>query len=109
MMTLFQTTYEPQDWDLVSHRSEGEYFSLSEDSSDDEGGIYPTQLFDTDTSSSEPELINFLEIKMFMSSFLDLDSLHQQRDELKNKLSVLSPGQFFLYDYYSSQLEQVQA
>jgi hypothetical protein len=45
---------------------------------------------------------------MFMSSFVDLESLHRQRDALQTKLSVLSPGQFFLYDYYSSQLEQVQ-
>jgi hypothetical protein len=108
MMTMFQTIYEPQDWDLVSHRSEGEYFSLSEDSSDDEGGSSPTLLSDSDTASSEPEQINFLDIKMFMSSFVDLESLHRQRDALQAKLSVLSPGQFFLYDYYSSQLEQVQ-
>jgi hypothetical protein len=69
LMTIFQSTYEPQEWDLVSHRSEGEYFSLSEASTDDEGESYANSSSDESDnlspSSPEQELMNFLEIKMF--------------------------------------------
>jgi hypothetical protein len=31
----FLTTYDPAEWDLVSHRSDGEYFSVTDDSDSD--------------------------------------------------------------------------
>jgi hypothetical protein len=42
-----------------------------------------------------------------MSSFVDLNSLISQRTALQTKLAVLTPGQFQLYDRYTSQLEQL--
>jgi hypothetical protein len=73
-MNIFQTTYEPQEWDLVSHRSEGEYFSLSEASADEEGESSKDSSSDSQSSPSSPEhsLMNFLDIKMFSSSFIDV-------------------------------------
>jgi hypothetical protein len=109
IMDLFSTGYDPAEWDLVSHRSDGEYLSLSEDS-DDEGDMShpesPT-FSDHSSDSSNIEELNFLDIKM-MSSFQDLSSLLAQRSSLQAKLSVLTPGQFSLIDRYTSQLEHVQ-
>lgn len=111
-MQVFQTDYQPVDWDMVSHRSDGEYFSLSEVSeiSSDEGESSLAESprlssSDFDTSSA---LINFLDIKM-MTSFVDLNSLIRQRDEIQSKMPVLTPGQFFLYDYYASQHDQLNS
>jgi hypothetical protein len=44
-----------------------------------------------------------------MSSFVDINSLIRQRNTLQSKISVLTPGQFSLYERYSSQLEQLNA
>jgi hypothetical protein len=77
-MDLFSTGYDPAEWDMVSHRSDGEYLSLSE-GSDDEGDFpnpeSPT--FSDHSSDHFPGELNFLDIKM-MSSFVDINSLIQQ-------------------------------
>jgi hypothetical protein len=44
-----------------------------------------------------------------MSSFVDINSFLQQRATLQSKISVLTPGQFSLYDRYTSQLEQLNS
>jgi hypothetical protein len=109
-MDLFSTGYDPAEWDMVSNRSDGEYLSLSEDS-DDEGDILNPEspTFSDHSSDSIPfEELNFLDIKM-MSSFVDINSLLQQRATLQSKISVLTPGQFSLYDRYTSQLEQLNS
>jgi hypothetical protein len=36
VMNIFQTSYDPAEWDMVEDRPEGEYFSLSEASTEDE-------------------------------------------------------------------------
>jgi len=101
-MDLFITSYDPTEWDLVSHRSEGEYFSVTDDS-DSDNDSHPS----SDSDSSLPlEELNFLDIKM-MSSFVDLNSLLVQRSSIESKLSALTAGQFQLYDHYSSQLERL--
>jgi hypothetical protein len=109
-MDLFSTGYDPAEWDMVSNRSDGEYLSLSEDS-DDEGDISnPESPTFSDHSSDHLQLeeLNFLDIKM-MSSFVDINSLIQQRNTLQSKISVLTPGQFSLYERYTSQLEQLNS
>jgi hypothetical protein len=95
-MDLFSTGYDPAEWDMVSHRSDGEYLSLSEDS-DDEGDISTLSPLPFLTILLIPHIeeLNFLDIKM-MSSFVDINSLLQQRATLQSKLSVLTPGQFSL-------------
>jgi hypothetical protein len=100
-MTLFQTCYEPEEWDLVSHRSEGEYFSVSEVSTDDEQEVLSSD------PESEPPLVNFLEIKMFTSTFTTLPSLIAKRQELVHKQSQLTPGQFSLFDFYASRIDEL--
>jgi cytoskeletal protein RodZ len=116
-MTIFQHQYNPAEWDMVDDRPEGEYFSLSEESSEDEreSHIQSLSLTSADSSSSTsssdsdsdtPSLLNFLDIKMFGTT-PDLPSLLRKREELTSKLSLLSPGQFFLIDYYNSQLQAV--
>jgi hypothetical protein len=108
-MDLFTTTYDPTEWDLVSHRSDGEYLSVTDNSDSDNDSHH--SCFDSDSSLPLEEL-NFLDIKM-MSSFVDLNSLLVQKSSVESKLSALTPYQFHLYDHYSSQLEclneQIQA
>lgn len=111
-MTIFQHQYNPAEWDMVDDRPEGEYFSLSEESSEDEreshiqslrltSADYSSSTSSSDSDSDTPSLLNFLDIKMFGTT-PDLPSLFRKRQELTSKLSLLSPGQFFLIDYYSS-------
>lgn len=117
VMTIFQHHYNPAEWDMVDDRPEGEYFSLSEVSTEDERES-PTQSLcltsaspsssSSDSDSDSPSLLHFLDIKMFGTT-PDLSSLLRKREELTSKLSMLSPGQFFLIDYYSSQLQTVNA
>lgn len=49
------------------------------------------------------ENLNFLDIKM-MSATSDLPSLLHQRSVLEQKLSLLTPGQFQLFNRYNAQL-----
>jgi hypothetical protein len=110
-MDLFSTGYDPAEWDLVSHRSDGEYLSLSEDSDSSDSPLpnEPDHSFDSAPESlTDYEELNFLDIKM-MSSFVDLNSLISQRSTLQNKKSALTPGQFHLSDRYTSQIEQLTA
>jgi hypothetical protein len=108
-MDLFTTGYDPAEWDMVSHCSEGEYLSLSDadDESDTSLSEFPTPHDHySDSDDSHIEALNFLEIKM-MTSFIDINSLLTQRSNLQSKLATLTPGQFYLADRYTSQIEQL--
>jgi hypothetical protein len=110
IMDLFQSGYDPSEWDLVESRSDGEYLSLTEDSESYLPEDNPTdQDSDYDSDSSQiVETMNFLDIKM-MSPYTDLPSLLKQRSVLQEKLSTLTPGQFQLSRRYASQLSQLSA
>lgn len=108
-MDLFSTGYDPAEWDLVSHRSDGEYLSLFEDSDDEGDNSNPESPYlsdHSDETDSQIEVLNFLDIKM-MTSFTDINSLLNQRSQLQSKIATLTPGQFYLADRYTSQLEQL--
>ena len=109
-MDLFQSGYDPSEWDLVEIRSDGEYLSLTEDSESFLPEDNPTdQDSDYDSDSSQiVETMNFLDIKM-MSPYTDLPSLLKQRSVLQEKLTTLTPGQFQLSRHYASQLSQLSA
>jgi hypothetical protein len=51
VMNIFQSTYDPTEWDMVQDRPEGEYFSLSEASTEDESESDPHSLPSTPSSS----------------------------------------------------------
>jgi len=117
-MDLFLNEYNPAEWDLVSHHSDGDYLSISDTSEDDlilDQDLYnltphlalPSQS-DASVYSSEfeSEEVNFLEIKM-ISSFVDINNLLTQRSHLQQKLLTLTLGQFHLYDCYVSQIEHL--
>jgi len=99
-MDLFQTGYDPAEWEMVSDRSDGEFLSLTED--DESNPSSPVVQSDSDTSQIT-ENLNFLDIKM-MSPISNLPSLLQQRPTLQSKLSLLTPGQFQLSKRYNSQI-----
>jgi hypothetical protein len=103
-MDLFQTGYDPAEWEMVSDRSDGEFLSLTEDESIPSS---PDVQSDSDTSQIT-ENLNFLDIKM-MSPTSDLPSLLQQRSTLERKLSLLTPGQFQLSKRYNTQLSLLSA
>jgi hypothetical protein len=95
-MDLFLTGYDPAEWDLVSHRSDGEYLSLTEDSSspsdfDPDTSNLDDYFSNPDISPPSEECLNFLEIKM-LSSFVDVNALIAQRDVYRHKLLPLTPG-----------------
>jgi hypothetical protein len=93
-MDLFQSSYDPSEWELVDSRSYGEYLSLTEDSdSSPEDNLY-NQDSDVESELSQiDETLHFLDIKM-MSPYIDLPALLKQRSDLQAKLFVLTPGQF---------------
>jgi hypothetical protein len=105
IMDLFTTGYDPAEWDLVSHHSDGEYLSITEES-DFESSSDHSSNHSSNYDSFLPEDLNFLEIKM-ISSFIDVNSLISQCTALQQKLSALILGQFQLYDRYASYIEQL--
>ena len=106
-MDLFQYGYDPAEWELVEHRLDGEYLSLTEDSDSSSDDNPDTQLYNPDSDSSQiNEALNFLDIKM-MTPFIDLPALLKQRSTLQEKMSTLTPGQFHLFDRYASQIERL--
>jgi hypothetical protein len=112
IMDLFQTGYDPSEWELVNARSDDEYLSLTDN--DESPPPEPDQDecaddfdFDSDTSHIT-ENLNFLDIKM-MSPTSNLPSLLQQRYVLLDKLSTLTPRQFQLSRRYTSQLSLLSA
>jgi len=94
-MDLFQSGYDPSEWDLVESCLDGEYLSLTEDSESYLPEDNPTdQDSDYDLESSQiVETMNFLEIKM-MYPYTNLHSLLKQRSELHKKLATITLGQF---------------
>jgi hypothetical protein len=105
IMDLFQTGYDPAEWEMVSDRSDGEFLSLTED--DESIPSSPDSQSDSDESQIT-ENLNFLDIKM-MSPTSDLPSLLQQRSTLEHKLSLLTPGQFQLSKRYNAQISLLTA
>jgi hypothetical protein len=79
-MNLFQTGYDPAEWELVSNRSDGEYLSLTEDDSDSPHDFN----YDSDNSkiSTISESLNFLDIKMF-SPEDDIPSLRHRQSVIQ--------------------------
>jgi len=63
-MDLFQTGYDPSEWDLVDNRSDGEYLSLIDSDSLPED-IPDNQEVDYDSDISQlGDELNFLDTKM---------------------------------------------
>ena len=104
-MDLFQSGYDPSEWDLVESRSDGEYLSLTKDSESYLPEDNPTDQ-DSDYNSDSSQIVEtmkFLDIKI-MSPYTDLPSLLKQRSVLHEKLATLTPVQFQLSLRYASQL-----
>jgi hypothetical protein len=106
IMDLFQTGYDPADWEMVSDHSDGEYPSLTDYTNESDYDESNAQS-DSDTSQIT-ENLNFLDIKM-MSPTSDLPSLLQQRSALQHKLSTLTPGHFQLSKRYHAQISLLSA
>jgi len=106
-MDLFQSGYDPSEWELVDNRSDGEYLSLTEDSDSFSKDNHYNQDSDAESELSQiDETLHFLDIKM-MSPYIDLPALLKQRSDLQAKLSVLTPGQFHLSRRYAYQISQL--
>jgi hypothetical protein len=105
-MDLFQTGYDPAEWELVSNRSDGEYLSLTEDDSDSPHNCN----YDSDNSeiSTVSESLNFLDIKMF-SPEDDIPSPRHRQSVIQTKLSQLTPGQFQLSKRLNAQLSSINS
>ena len=88
IMDLFQTGYDPAEWEMVSERSDGEFLSLTESDEFDTSTVD----YQSDTDQSQiTDTMNFLDIKM-MSTFSDLPSLLHQRSVLEQKIKRLTLG-----------------
>jgi hypothetical protein len=108
-MDIFQSGYDPSEWELVDSHSYGEYLSLTEDSDTLSDTNLPDKDSHIDSDSLQiVETMNFLDIKM-MSPYSDLSSLLKQRSDLQEKLFVLTTGQFHLSRRYASQISQLSA